>query len=383
MPIGQNVPVEASLSGGANPLNAGALRALESHEAFEAASEAGCHTPLPAAPFASQNPMIIARAPVRVSFLGGGSDFPDHFRQHGGAVLATAINRFAYVTVQPFLQEYFDHKIRLAYRRNEAVNTVEEIQHPAIRAALKKLGIEAGIEMHVMADMPARTGLGSSSSFVVAMLQALHAYGGRYRAARDLADEAIDIERNILAEAGGWQDQIVAATGGFGLTRFHRNGGYDVTQIPLPLERVQQLEEHMLLVYTQIQRDSFSVLGKKNGNQAVKTQVLCRMSELAERGVECLASDRPIAQFGQLLHEGWELKKQAGAVSLPEIDAWYEAGLKAGATGGKLLGAGQGGFLLFIAEPRFHDAIRKATGGQPTVRVRINAPGSQVIFSQR
>ncbi len=328
--------------------------------------------------------MIIARAPVRVSFLGGGSDLPDHFLQHGGAVLATAINRYAYVTVQPFLQEYFDHKIRLCYRRNEAVNTVEEIQHPAIRATFQKLGLREGVEMHVMADMPARTGLGSSSSFVVAMLHALHAFHGRFRSARDLASEAIDIERNILREAGGWQDQVLAASGGFSLVKFHRNGTFDVAQIPLPLDRVQQLEDHMLLVYTQIQRDSASVFHQGNPLATLtKEQALNRMSALAERGVEYLAGDRPIAQFGELLHEGWELKKQAGAVTLPQIDAWYEAGLKAGATGGKLLGAGQGGFLLFIAEPRHHEAIRQACGGQPVVRVRVNAPGSQIIFSQR
>lgn len=338
------------------------------------------------APFGAPAPldaMIIARAPVRVSFLGGGTDFPDHFRQHGGAVLATAVNRFAYVTVQPFLQEYFDHSIRLSYRRSESVNSCEEIQHPAIRAALQKLGISSGVEMHVMADMPARTGLGSSSSFVVAMLQALHAFHGRFRTARTLADEAIDLERNILAEAGGWQDQIIAASGGFGLVRFHRNGSYDVTQVPLPLERVHQLEEHMLLVYTQIQRDSFSVLGQKTNNQAQKEKALCQMSELAERGVELLSSDQPITRFGELLHQGWELKKQAGSVTLPEIDAWYEAGLKAGASGGKLLGAGQGGFLLFIADPRHHDAIRAACGNPPIVRLQVNAPGSQIIFSQR
>ncbi|MDX2187703.1 MAG: hypothetical protein SFV32_12275 [Opitutaceae bacterium] len=328
--------------------------------------------------------MIIARAPVRVSFLGGGSDFPDHFRQHGGAVLATAVNRFAYVTVQPFLQEYFDHKIRLCYRRNEAVNTTSEIQHPAIRATLEKLGITSGVEMHVMADMPARTGLGSSSSFVVAMLQALHAFSGRFRTAKDLALEAIDIERNILGEAGGWQDQVLAASGGFSLVRFNRNGSFDVCPIPLPLERVQQLEDHMLLVYTQIQRDSFSVLGQRSPcAKESKERILAQMAGLAERGVEYLAGDRPIAQFGELLHEGWELKKQAGSVTLPQIDEWYEAGLRAGATGGKLLGAGQGGFLLFIAEPKYHDAIRQACGNQPTVKVRINAPGSQVIFSQR
>ncbi|MBI3885513.1 MAG: GHMP kinase [Opitutae bacterium] len=327
--------------------------------------------------------MIISRAPVRISFLGGGSDFAEHFRTHGGAVLATAVHQFAYVTVQPFQQQFFDHKIRLAYRRAEAVSSTADIQHPAIRAALQKLGLEEGVELHVMADMPARTGLGSSSSFVVAMLQALHGYQGRFRTARELADEAIELERHILAEAGGWQDQIIAASGGTSLIRFSRSGDYEVTPLPLAHERVRELESHMLLAYTEIQRDSFTVLSRKVENPAQKARILCQLTELAGRGTEFLCSDRPIAQFGALLHEGWELKKRAGTVTLPEIDAWYEAGLRAGATGGKLLGAGQGGFLLFIAEPRFHDAICRALPKQPPVRVRINAPGAQIIFAQR
>jgi D-glycero-alpha-D-manno-heptose-7-phosphate kinase len=349
-----------------------------------AVSSALAAAPAPAA--SDRDTMVISRAPVRVSFVGGGTDFPDHFRQHGGAVLATAINRYAYVTAQPFLQEYFDHRIRLAYRRSEAVNDVSEIQHPAIRATLKKLGFEAGLEMHVMADLPARTGLGSSSSFVVAMLQALHSHCGRFRSARALADEAIEVERGILAEAGGWQDQIIAAHGGLALIQFERDGSYNVRQLSLPAERVRVLEEHLLLVYTGIQRDSATVLEKRHTaspGPGQRTQVLTRLADLAHLGADILASDRPIAQFGKLLHTGWELKKQSGAVSLPEIDRWYEAGLKAGATGGKLLGAGQGGFLLFVAEPRYHEAIRKALGGRPAVQVRVNAPGAQIIFSQR
>lgn len=331
----------------------------------------------------ARDTMVISRAPVRVSFLGGGTDFPEHFQQHGGAVLCTAVNRYAYVTVQPFLAEYFDHKIRLAYRRTEAVNSTNEIQHPAIRAALEKLGLSSGLEIHVMADLPARTGLGSSSSFVVAMLQALHAHCGRFRSTRDLAMEAIEIERVILKEAGGWQDQIIAAQGGVSLITFERDGSYNAMQVPLSANRVHEIEEHMLLVYTEIQRDSFSVLGQKGPAHADKAKILNRMANLAHLGVDYLCSDRPAAKFGELLHAGWELKKQAGAVTLPQIDEWYQAGLKAGATGGKLLGAGQGGFLLFIAEPRYHEAIRKAVGGRPTVKVRINAPGAQIIFSQR
>jgi D-glycero-alpha-D-manno-heptose-7-phosphate kinase len=327
--------------------------------------------------------MVISRAPVRVSFLGGGSDFPAHFREHGGAVLTTAINRYAYVTAQPFLQEYFDHKIRLAYRRSEAVNTTAEIQHPAIRAALDKLGIDAGIEMHVMADLPARTGLGSSSTFVVAMLQALHAHSGRFRCARDLADEAINLERNILGEAGGWQDQVIAAHGGLSLITFERSGGYNVRQLSLSAERVRALESHMLLVYTQIQRDSATVQKQLILTAGAKAKILGKMADLAHLGADYLSSELPISKFGELLHAGWELKKESGAVTLPEIDAWYEAGLKAGATGGKLLGAGQGGFLLFIAEPKRHDAIRRALGNRPAVAVQVNAPGAQIIFSQR
>jgi len=328
--------------------------------------------------------MVISRAPVRVSFLGGGSDFPEHFRQHGGAVLATAIHRYAYVTVQPFLQEYFDHRIRLAYRRSEAVNSTAEIQHPAIRATLEKLGLASGLEMHVMADLPARTGLGLSSSFVVAMLQALHAHCGRFRSTRDLADEAIEVERHVLGEAGGWQDQIIAAHGGLSLITFDRSGSYHVAPLPLSPERMRALEEHLLLVYTGIERDSATVLSQSAPTPpAERARVLARLGQLAELGVDYLVSDRPISRFGELLHAGWELKKQSGAVSLPQIDGWYEAGRRAGATGGKLLGAGQGGFLLFIAEPRFHPAIRRAVGGRPTVRVRLGAPGAQIIFSQR
>ena len=328
--------------------------------------------------------MVIARAPVRVSFLGGGSDFPDHFKQHGGAVLCTAVNRFANVTVQPFLSEYFDHRIRLSYRRNEEVSDTSEIKHPAIRAALEKLKILADIEMIVMADLPARTGLGSSSSFVVAMLHALHAHCGRFRSARDLADEAIEVERVLLNEAGGWQDQIIAAHGGFNLINFRPDGGYEVQSLPLSAARIASLESHMLLVYTQIQRDSFSVLGQKCPTQpAQKARVLDQMADLARLGVEYLMSDRPITAFGELLHQGWELKKQAGSVTLPEIDEWYQAGLKAGASGGKLLGAGQGGFLLFIAPPEKHVAIQMALGGRPVVHLRVNAPGAQIIFSQR
>src|SRR5262245_57158713 len=266
--------------------------------------------------------MIITQAPVRVSFLGGGSDFPQHFLHHGGAVLATAIDRFAYVTVQRFHHQFFNHRLRIAYRKTENPNNAAEVGHPAIRACFERLGIDEGAEMHHMADLPARTGLGSSSTFVVAMLQALHAHQGRFCPPELLAREAIDIERNVLQEAGGYQDQIIAAYGGTSLIRFTRNGRFNVTQIPLSAGRILDLQEHMLLLYTGIERDSFSVLERQVARTEDNHDVLCRMSHIAETGAAWLSDEAiPIADLGELLHNSWMLKRNLSDVSLPEIDA--------------------------------------------------------------
>jgi D-glycero-alpha-D-manno-heptose-7-phosphate kinase len=326
--------------------------------------------------------MIITQAPVRISFFGGGTDFPEHYLAHGGTVLVTAIDRFAYVTVQKFHHQFFDHGLRIAYRRTESPRTAAEIEHPAIRACLQKLGIEEGAELHHMADLPARTGLGSSSSFVVAMLQALHAYQGCFCPAEALAREAIEVERGTLREAGGVQDQIIAAYGGTCLIRFERSGRFSVCQIPMTLNRLQELQTHLLLMYTGIQRDSFAVLREQAARTSNSAGILCRMTRLAEEGAELLANGMPMMQFGKLLHQGWELKRQLYDASLPVIDEAYEAGLKAGAAGGKLLGAGQGGFLLFIARPECHERIRAALPGMTSMSVAINAPGSRIIFAQ-
>jgi len=326
--------------------------------------------------------MIITQAPVRISFLGGGTDFPQHFETHGGAVLATAIDRFAYVTVQRFHHQFFDHRLRISYRKTENPRNASEVEHPAIRACFQKVGIDEGAELHHMADLPARTGLGSSSSFVVAMLQALRAYQGQFSSTEGLAREAIDLERNILQEAGGYQDQIIAAYGGTCLVRFGGNKKFSVTQIPLPAARISELQDHMLLMYTGIERDSFSVLKGQVERTGRNHDALCRMSQLAEEGAVWLANGVPIEQFGELLHESWMLKRSLSDVSLPAIDEAYEAGLSAGASGGKLLGAGQGGFLLFIAKPEYHDRIQAALPKMLPLKVGINAPGSRVIFAQ-
>lgn len=326
--------------------------------------------------------MIITQAPVRISFLGGGTDFPQHFENYGGAVLATAIDRFAYVTVQRFHHQFFDHRLRIAYRKTENPRNASEVDHPAIRACFQKVGIDEGAELHHMADLPARTGLGSSSSFVVAMLQALYSYQGRFCPTEILAREAIDLERNMLEETGGYQDQIIAAYGGTILVRFGRNNKFTVTQIPLSAARISELQEHMLLMYTGIERDSFKVLKRQVDRTADNREVLCRMTHLAEEGARWLADGVPMLRFGELMHESWVLKRSLSDISLPAIDEAYEAGLKAGASGGKLLGAGQGGFLLFVAEPKDHARIQAALPGMLPLKVGVNAPGSRVVFAQ-
>jgi D-glycero-alpha-D-manno-heptose-7-phosphate kinase len=233
-----------------------------------------------------------------------------------------------------------------------------------------------------MADLPARTGLGSSSTFVVSMLQALHAFQGRFRSAQSLAEEAIEVERVILNEAGGLQDQIIAAYGGTCLIHFDRLGRFTVTQLPLPAERVRDLQRHMLLMYTGIQRESYSVLKKQVERTSENSGILCKMARLAEDAAELLADGASMTRFGEMLHESWQLKKQLSEVSLPCIDEAYEAGCRAGASGGKLLGAGQGGFLLFVAKPEYHDQIRRALPEMLPMTVGINAPGSCVIFAR-
>jgi len=285
--------------------------------------------------------------------------------------------------MQRFHHQFFDHGLRIAYRKTENPLNAAKVNHPAIRACLQKVGIDEGVELHHMADLPARTGLGSSSSFVVAMLQALYAYQGRFCSTETLANEAIDIERNILAEAGGYQDQIIAAYGGTCLIHFSRNGKFHVNQIPLPASRVLELQEHMLLMYTGIERDSFSVLQQQIDRTASNHEILARMGRIAEEGANWLADEAiPIADFGELLHSSWMLKRTLSDVSLPAIDMAYAAGLRAGATGGKLLGAGQGGFLLFIAKPENHERIQKALPHMLPLKVGINAPGSRVIFAR-
>ena len=325
--------------------------------------------------------MIITRTPLRMSFLGGGSDFAGHFQQHGGAVLSTALHEFVYVTVSPMREEFHRARYKLAYSKVESVNRLEDIEHPAMREAIRISGHTDGLELHTVADLPASTGLGSSSSFVAGMVLAIAAHAGRTADAKHLAEEAIRIERDLLAESGGIQDQVAAAYGGFNLIEFSAEEPFSVTPLALSETRVRDVESHCQLFYTGITRNSFDVHREAHTERVLRDRsaAMCELASLAREGAELLKSEAPIEAFGDLLHQGWEIKRSTTNASLPSIDAAYEAARRAGASGGKLLGAGQGGFLLIWAAPQHHEAIRDALHPMEPLEVKLNAPGASVI----
>ena len=326
--------------------------------------------------------MIISRAPVRISFFGGGTDYPEFFRDEGGAVLATAIDKYCYVTASPFLSHLFDYSIRVSYRKVELAKCADDIEHKVYRECLKLCGLSKGIELHAMADLPAFTGLGSSSTFTVSLLQALHGFKGEFRSPADLAYEAIHVERNLLMENVGCQDQVLAAFGGFNLVEFRTEQNILVHRVPISPARLAELEQHLLLVFTGITRHASSVVAEQLKKVSLNAPVLRQMRAMVDQGYDILTSQKPLTQFGELLHRAWVAKRSLDqGVSSSEIDAIYQRGLDAGALGGKLLGAGGGGFLLLFAPPERHSKLAEAFAAKPTLSVRVNAPGSQIIFS--
>ncbi len=326
--------------------------------------------------------MIIARAPLRISFFGGGTDYPEYFLHEGGAVLATAIDKYCYITASPFMSHLFDYSIRLSYRKVELLKSLAEVEHSVFRQCLNFCGLEKDIELHTMADLPAFTGLGSSSTFTVALLHALHSFKGEFLRPKQLAAEAIYVERQLLKEHVGCQDQVLAAFGGFNVVEFKTEQEFTVTRVPILPKRLAELEQHLLLVFTGIKRKATEVAGKQLKKVQDNRNTLQQMRSMVDEGYKILTSDRPIAEFGELLHAAWTAKRSLDdCVSNPEIDEIYERGLKAGALGGKLLGAGGGGFMLFFAPPEAQPRLAKAFQDQQTLGIKLNAPGSQIIFS--
>lgn len=325
--------------------------------------------------------MIIARAPLRISFFGGGTDYPEYFCDEGGAVLATAIDKYSYVTASPFPSQLFDYAVRVSYRKVELVSAVADIEHAVYRECLQRCGIERDIELHNVADLPAFTGLGSSSAFTVSLLQALHAFKGEFVTPLELAYEAIHVERTLLKENVGCQDQVLAAVGGLNVIEFRAEDDVLVNRVPISPRRREELEAHLFLVFTTMRRRASEVVAAQIRKVPLNRPTLRRMRSMVDEGWRILTTGREWSEFGALLDRAWQEKRSLDdGVSHPDIDAMYAAGRAAGAWGGKLLGAGGGGFLLFFAPPERHDALRAVFPGYPTLRVGVQAPGAQIIF---
>jgi len=324
--------------------------------------------------------MIISKTPLRMSFVGGGSDLPVFYRRFGGAVVSTAIDKFVYVSVN----KKFDDRIRVSYSKTEEVASVDKIKHPLVREALKMLKIPGGIEITSIADIPAKgSGLGSSSSFTVGVLHALHAFANRYASAEQLASESCEIEIDRCGEPIGKQDQFAAAFGGFNFIEFYPDDSVSVEPIICRTETMRKLQENILVFYTGITRSASALLKTQQhavASEKAKQKVLCRMVEFA-RELKAELQKNNVAAFGEVIHENWLLKRSLTAnVSNSTIDSWYERARKAGATGGKLLGAGSGGFLMLYAPRERHEAITRALKDLRPIRFRFEPQGSKIIF---
>ncbi|MGD9536753.1 MAG: kinase [Alphaproteobacteria bacterium] len=324
--------------------------------------------------------MIISRTPFRISFFGGGTDYPQWYMQHGGAVIGTTINKYCYISVRA-LPPFFEHRHRIAYSRVETVKSIAEIDHPAVRAVLHEHEPKTGLEIHHDGDLPARTGLGTSSSFTVGLLNALNALDGRMSSARQLASEAIRIEQSVIRENVGSQDQVWAAFGGTNVVEFRPDGEITVTPLIMTPERRVELREHLMLVYTGISRIASEVAGHLIVNLDRRAAQLAVMRQMVDEATDILSSgERGMREFGGLMDEAWRMKRElADGVSNNRIDALYEAARSAGAYGGKLLGAGGGGFMLFVAPPEAQGKIRERLNGLIEVDVDIGSAGSRIV----
>lgn len=325
--------------------------------------------------------MIISRTPFRISLFGGGSDYPSWYRQNGGAVLGMAIDKYCHISVRR-LPPFFEHKHRLVYSRVELVKDFAEIQHPAARAILQDMRIDGGLEIHHDGDLPARSGLGSSSSFTVGLLNALYAFRGRHISKAELAREAIRIEQDVIRENVGSQDQIWAAYGGLNRVDFNVDDTFAVTPIVLALQRRLELQGSIMMFFTGLSRIASEVAGAKIASLDKKKRHVKTMTSMVDEALAVLNNpSRPLSELGELLHEAWMLKRDlTEKVSNPMIDEIYESGRAAGAIGGKLLGAGGGGFMVFFVPSDKRNAVRERLSTLINVSFAIDNGGSRIML---
>ena len=321
--------------------------------------------------------MVITQAPFRMSFFGGGTDFPAFYEKYGGKVISTSIDKYCYVNVR-HLPPFFDYANEISYSKREQVNCVDEIQHPAIREAMKFLDMRA-LTLTYDADLPARSGLGTSSSFAVAMLMAFHAIKGKYVDKKRLAEEAIYLERVLCAESGGVQDQIAAAYGGLNVISFSRDG-FQVDPIIISNKRKEQLNNNLMLFFTGFSRFSFTIQQEHEKAIYSKEKQLLEMLSLADK-VEDILMNGDLDEFGLMLDHTWRLKRSVNStVTTSRIDEVYEAAMRAGALGGKLLGAGGGGFILLYVQPDKQERVRKALCGLKEIPFQFETGGARILY---
>jgi D-glycero-alpha-D-manno-heptose-7-phosphate kinase len=323
--------------------------------------------------------MIISQTPYRVSFAGGGTDLPSFYEKEMGAVLSVGLSQHMYVTVSP----RFEASTRIAYTKTEIADSIDQIEHTIAREALRMTDLGKHLEITTIGDVPSGTGLGSSSSLAVGLINALNAYKGQITSSQQLAEQACQIEIDMLKKPIGKQDQYAAAYGSLNYIRFHQDNSVDVEPVPYKPETLRELESKTLLLYTAQQRSADDILLKQSaGTQRLDTfAVLREMRDLADEMRSVISGSGDIDQFAELLHTGWLLKKSLGfGISNQRIDDWYSAARKAGAQGGKLLGAGGGGFLLLIAPVERHQAIRDALGNPREIPFEVDRRGSRIIF---
>jgi len=325
--------------------------------------------------------MIITRTPLRISFFGGGTDYPLWYKENGGAVLSTTINKYCYINCR-YLPPFFNHKYRIRYVEREETQSVSEVKHPSVRECLKFANIEHGVEMVHTSDIPARSGVGSSSAFTVGFLNALNALKGRMITKRQLARDAIYVEHNLIKESVGAQDQVAVAFGGLNKIEFGGEDEFYVHPITIPKERIELLQSHLMLFFTGFSRNASDIAAEQIKKTPALRSQLQGIRGMVDKAVDILnSSSCDIRDFGRLLHESWQIKRSlTQMISTGEIDAIYESACSAGALGGKLLGAGGGGFILIFAEPQVQLKIKEKLNKILYVPFSFEKLGSQVIM---
>jgi D-glycero-alpha-D-manno-heptose-7-phosphate kinase len=324
--------------------------------------------------------MIISRTPYRISFFGGGTDYPAWYRQHGGAVLAATINKYCYLTCR-YLPPFFEHRIRVVYSKIESCQKIDEISHPSVRESLRFLKVRRGMEIHHDGDLPGRSGMGSSSAFTVGLLNALHALHGRAVGKKQLATESIHLEQEVLKETVGSQDQVCATYGGVNRISFLPNGDFTVQPMTLAPERLVELNSHLMLFYTGIKRTASDVASSYAVSLDERATLLNKMRECVDQSCEILSSGQSLIPFGELLHQAWLAKRAlSDKVSNAHVDTLFDEARNAGAISGKLLGAGGGGFILLFVPPERQNKVRKQLSRLIEVPFEFEFSGSQIIF---